>query len=86
MDSENHNAGSRKSDNTLQSYQYWEEKTDGYVIKYGELKSDVIKASHCWYISGAQNFCILYQIFNKYTNINIYRVLVYENWMWVLAT
>lgn len=54
MDSENHNAGSGKSDNTRQSYQYWEEKTDGYVIKYGELKSDVIKASHCWYISGGQ--------------------------------
>lgn len=36
--SENHNAGSGKSDHALQIFQYWEEKTDGYVIKYGELK------------------------------------------------
>lgn len=41
--------------------------------------------SHCSYISGAQNLCILYQIFNKYTYINIYRVLVYENRLWFTA-
>lgn len=79
--SENHNAGSVKSDHALQSFQYWEEKTDGYVKKIWWIKDDtrdVIKASHCSYISGAENLCILYQILNAKESILLFKHINYN--------